>query len=402
MSQRVSENIIICLDVSRSMYRKDYVPNRLNSCIKALQILVSTRLQKDPLTSFAIITISDNPKLVLDFNSNEEVIIKNLNNIEFGGRSTLGNTLALGIQKQIGELRKISAKVPRILIISDGNYTKTSIDPLKMANLASKLKIKIDTIRLGELTHFNILKRLSEVTKGQYFYNNDSESMLNSARVVATSNVRIDTIDIKSAIENPAFLRKIAASLLRTQDLTKNQQERIKQIRGEVDYKKCSICFSDICPYCGGTFFTEGRYCPDCQIPMHLHCATAYAASLSDEKLKASGTFRCPHCFYLLKIPVEVQQITKLQALRKPSLISKFETSDVFYAKKTSSSELGDEALYSSCPVCNMIFEEEQDIIKCGNYKCNALYHTKCFEKLIDSRCKSCGKELKFEEEVEY
>ncbi|MCK4239403.1 MAG: VWA domain-containing protein, partial [Candidatus Lokiarchaeota archaeon] len=71
MSQRVSENIIICVDVSRSMYRKDYIPNRLESCIKALQILVSTRLQKDPSTSFAIITISDNPKLVLDFNSNE-------------------------------------------------------------------------------------------------------------------------------------------------------------------------------------------------------------------------------------------------------------------------------------------------------------------------------------------
>lgn len=399
MSQRISENIIICLDVSRSMYRRDYAPNRLESCKKALQVLISARLKNDPSTSFALITISDNPKLVLDFNSDEETIINNLYNIEFGGKSALGDALALGIQKIINELRKIGAKIPRVLVISDGNYTKTSIDPLKMANLASKLKITIDTMRLGELTHLNLLKRLSEITNGQYYYNTDTESMMDSARVVAESNIWSNTMQFKSTIENPAFMRKIAASLLRTQDLTKDQQERIKQIRGEVNYKKCTICFTDICPYCSGTFFTEGRYCPECNIPMHLHCATAYAASLKDENLKQSGTFRCPHCYFLLKIPMEVQQISKLKALRKPPLISSSDKNDIVDVKKMSTTELGDESLYKSCPVCNLIFEEKQDVIKCGNYKCNALYHINCFLKLENSRCKSCAKELRFIDE---
>ena len=395
MSQRISENIIICFDISRSMYRKDYAPNRLEASKKAIQNLVSTRLKDDPSTSFAIITISDKPKTVLDFINAEATIIGEINALEFKGNSALGDALASAIQKLISELRKVGAKVPRILVVSDGNFTKTSVDPIKMANLASKLNIKIDTFRLGEVSHVNLLKRLSDITKGQYYYNNNSASMIESAKKFADSNVKDYTMSIKTAIENPAFLRKIAANLLRTQDLTKDQEERIKQIRGEADYKKCVICFADKCPYTAGTFFTEGRYCPNCSTPMHLHCAAEYAKSAKDEKQKESGTFRCPHCFYLLKIPSEVQQISKLSELRRPEHPSRGGGADLFHVKMQKAEELGEESMYNACPACHMIFEEGQDVVKCGNPECTAMYHFNCFEKLEDTRCSNCGVELR-------
>lgn len=394
MSQRISENIIICFDVSRSMYRKDYAPSRLEASKRAIQALVSARLKDDPSTSFAIITISDKPKVLLDFNSTEATIHEELENLEFKGKSALGDTIATGIQKLIIELRKVGAKVPRILVVSDGNYTKTSIDPLKMANLASKLNIKIDTFRLGEVSHLNLLKRLSDITEGQYFYSNDTETMIASARKLADSNIKDYTQSIKTAIENPAFLRKIAASLIRTQDLTTDQEETIKQIRGEAEYKKCTICFKEDSPYTQGTFYTEGRYCPQCSTPMHLSCAAQYAKSAKDEKTKESGTFRCPHCFYLLKIPTDIQQITKLQELRKP-MKSSGQKANSFYVKKQPVEQLGEEAMYNACPVCHTIFDEGQEVIKCANPDCNTIYHTSCFQKLINSSCQNCGSELK-------
>ena len=55
---------------------------------------------------------------------------------------------------------------------------------------------------------------------------------------------------------------------------------------------------------------------------------------------------------------------------------------------------LGDAALYSACPICNGIFEEDEQVISCGNQMCNAIYHMDCFSKLPDGTCKSCGSRL--------
>ena len=57
-------------------------------------------------------------------------------------------------------------------------------------------------------------------------------------------------------------------------------------------------------------------------------------------------------------------------------------------------SELGADAIYKSCPVCNYIFEENQQVVKCGNPECKTLYHVECFQNLENGQCKSCGVKL--------
>ena len=120
--QRVPENIVVCLDTSRSMYRKDFTPNRLISCIKAVKELISKRFSADSLSTFALIRFSDTAEKVIDFTTSS--YINNLNNaldsLTCGGYSALGDGLALAIKTVISELRKIGAKPPRILLISDG------------------------------------------------------------------------------------------------------------------------------------------------------------------------------------------------------------------------------------------------------------------------------------------
>ncbi|MBY9006448.1 MAG: VWA domain-containing protein [Candidatus Lokiarchaeota archaeon] len=395
MSNRYAENIIICIDTSRSMFRSDYSPSRLVCCISALKKLVKERFRIDPSSSFAIIRFSNNAEKLLNFTNIEEDIFKILDSLSIKGTSAIGEALALSIKLIIEELRKIAAKVHKILLISDGNYTKTAVDPLKMARIAQGLSIKIDTFRLSSGGKLNILKRLSDVSSGKYYYNNDEITLIDSAVGFANSNIK-SSGKIVNSVQNPAFLRKIAANLLRVQDLTKDQEQRVKQIKGLADYKKCSICFSDKDIVTKGSFYLTGRYCPNCQTPYHIHCLSQWAESSGNAKLRSSGTCRCPHCYYLLKIPTEVSQAQRLKILTEmqSSTVPGPKSIEVVSALKIKASFLGDEALYNSCPVCNMIFEENQEIVKCGKYKCGMLYHFDCFSKLHNSICKNCGSKL--------
>ncbi len=395
--QRIPENIVICIDASRSMYRTDFPPNRLICCIKAIKTLIAERFDKDSLSTFAIVKFSNKAEKVIDFTHSS--YIDNLNSaldtLKPGGYSAIGDGLALSIKTVIGELRKIAAKIPRILLISDGKTMRTVVDPLKMARLAQGLNIKIDTFLVGEVGQINILKRMSDITGGRYFYTNDQESLIRSAREIADDNFKKYGTDKEALNENPAFLRKIAADLLRVQDLTKDQEQRIKQIRGEIDYKKCSICFSDKNPYTKGSFYVTGRYCPNCTTPFHIHCLAAWSDSQKDAMVKRSGTARCPHCFYLLKIPIEVTQIQKLRILtrgskeeagKKPEILPAKYIEDVAY--------LGEDSLFNACPVCHYIFEKGQRAVQCSNLDCNALYHEDCFKKLKDGHCRNCDVKL--------
>ena len=162
--QRVPENIVVCLDTSRSMYRKDFTPNRLISCINAIKELVSKRFSVDSLSTFALIKFSTTPEKVLDFTTSGYItnFYNALDSLKCGGYSALGDGLALAIKTVIAELRKIGAKPPRILLISDGKIMNTAADPLKMARLAQGLSVKIDTFLVGDIGQTNVLKKLSD------------------------------------------------------------------------------------------------------------------------------------------------------------------------------------------------------------------------------------------------
>jgi len=394
---RIPENLVICIDTSRSMFRKDFAPNRLTCCISAIKTLIKERFNLDSLSAFSIIKYSNKAKKIIDFTTSnfENKFTEVLNSLNCRGYSAMGDALALSIKTLIAELRKIGAKTPRIVLISDGNYMRTVVDPLKMARLAQGLNIRIDTFSLGNTRKDNILKKISDITGGRNFYSNDYEALIRSAKEIADDNYKTYGSSKKVLIENPAFLRKIAADLLRVQDLTKDQEQRVKQIRGEVDFKKCSICFSDQNPYTKGSFYVTGRYCPNCTTPFHIHCLAAWADSQKNHQIKRSGTARCPHCFYLLKIPIEVTQIQKLRILTKGSKEETTKKPDLMPAKYIQDvGILGDEALFNACPVCHLIFEKGLSAVQCGNLQCSALYHEDCFKKLQDGHCRKCEVKL--------
>ena len=194
--------------------------------------------------------------------------------------------------------------------------------------------------------------------------------------------------------KNPIFLREIAADLLRVQDLAKDQEQHYLQIRGLVDYKKCLICFSDTDTISKASFYVTGRYCPNCNAPFHIYCLALWAETQKDKNLKLSRTCKCPHCYYLLKIPNEVIQMLNLKNLSDQSIPRRIISQRVYtaHAELTNISNLGKTAMDSSCPICDYIFEENQKLVQCV---CGTLYHIDCFQKLWNSQCKDCGVKIK-------
>ena len=268
---------------------------------------------------------------------------------------------------------------------------------MKRAGLAQQMGMHIDGFRLGEVEHFNVLKRIADLTEGKYSYSNDTQSLLKSAQDLGESNIQAHGAAYQKGKGMQNVLKKIAAPLLTEAEMSKGsegQQDLIARLGGTKSFQKCSVCFMADDPISKTSFSISGRYCPNCATPIHTSCASMWAKN--NDKESDGTVFRCPHCFYLLSIPSAVQTTMKMhQEIKKEIKTTQANapTSQTFRVVPVIAGNLGDAALYSACPVCNGIFEEDEAVIKCGNSMCNAIYHQNCFANL-NGTCKSCGSKL--------
>ncbi len=402
MPDMVSESVVIVLDCSRSMYRSDYSPNRLEACKQGILNFISSRIENEEAmggnTAYSLVLIKDKPQMIFDLNNGAKFneFLKVLNEIKCGGINTLGEGLGMAIKILIEDIRTNGARIPRILLFSDGKYKTRQIDPMKMAMLAQQLTIHMDTIRVGDVEHSNIMKRLSENTEGKYYYVNNIQGILTTTKDLAQSNFEAPGSSYqKGKIKIPnAVLKKIAKPLLTESEMDKgsnDQQEVLARLRGTKQYDKCSICFQSNDPISRTGFRISGRFCPNCAMPMHMSCASMWAKS--QDKTGDGTVFRCVHCLYLLKIPASVHTAVRMHSEVKKRRTKSREI-QTFNVTPISTKKLGSLALYSACPVCNGIFEEDEFVIKCGNPSCKAIYHLNHFKQLTDSKCKVCGQIL--------
>jgi hypothetical protein len=392
MPEFETQNIAIVLDASRSMFRKDYTPNRFEACKQAIVSLIRSRTIEDQKSGFALIIAGKEVKTVTDFGETGDAdsVEAYLNDLEVGGSSKVTDGIGLAIKLHIEDIRKAGAKIPKILVFSDGKLTPTKAQPTKIAEIAHGLEIKIDTVRLGEVEHFNMLKRVSELTEGKHYYCHDTPALLLSAKEIADSNKGKKYQKSKNYTN---ILEKIAVSLKTESELSMEAADIAERIRGNKEYKKCGICFIEQDPVTKAEFRLSGRYCPNCGKGYHIHCMAQWA---KNDKESNGRVCRCPHCFYLLKVEGEVQQAQKIRDdfKRTTAVEQSMSSSSQYYAKQYVAKELGDTALYSACPVCNTIFDENEQVIKCGNPECNVIYHLDCFEQVNNNPCKTCGKKM--------
>jgi len=210
-------DLVIIIDISKSMLTKDVYPDRINYSKKLASYLINLlNDNRIGLTAFAGYGFNIIP-LTTDFNA-INIILNELNTEII---DVQGSNLEDGIKKAIELFEKEALTHKAIVLFSDGEDNE--FNPIKQANIASKKGIYIFTVGIGTIKgdmipiyddngkiidyvkyngkaiysklNEDLLKRISYLTKVEYFYG-DEKNILKLAN-------KINEIKKSKLINNP-------------------------------------------------------------------------------------------------------------------------------------------------------------------------------------------------------
>ncbi|RFP64093.1 VWA domain-containing protein [Hymenobacter lapidiphilus] len=139
-------DIILVIDVSASMELQDLRPNRLEAAKRvALNFLDRRRGDRVGLVVFAGDAYSMAP-LTTDY----ELLRENLQSLRLGLIANDGTAIGTALGVATNRLRDSPSRTKVCILLSDGENTAGSLDPLTAAQLAHAYGLKLYTIGLGQ------------------------------------------------------------------------------------------------------------------------------------------------------------------------------------------------------------------------------------------------------------
>lgn len=184
-------DIVVALDLSKSMLQEDFNPNRLEKSKELLSKFISQRI--NDRIGLVIFGGDAYTKIPLTFDNSmlREVVEKiKVDDITSNNRTAIG----MGVGVAINRLKESESKSKVIILMTDGENNYGELSPIDATKLAKELGIKIYTIGIGvyernvpsffgvmrkvkntELDE-NLLTKMAEETNGKYFRASDEKS----------------------------------------------------------------------------------------------------------------------------------------------------------------------------------------------------------------------------------
>ena len=184
-------DIVVALDLSKSMLQEDFNPNRLEKSKELLSKFISQRV--NDRMGLVIFGGDAYTKIPLTFDNSmlREVVEKiKVDDITSNNRTAIG----MGVGVAINRLKESDSKSKVIILMTDGENNYGELSPIDATKLAKELGIKIYTIGIGayernipsffgtvrkvkntELDE-NLLTKMAEETNGKYFRASDEKS----------------------------------------------------------------------------------------------------------------------------------------------------------------------------------------------------------------------------------
>ena len=184
-------DIVVALDLSKSMLQKDFNPNRLEKSKELLSKFISQRV--NDRIGLVIFGGDAYTKIPLTFDNSmlREVVEKiKADDITSNNRTAIG----MGVGVAINRLKESESQSKVIILMTDGENNYGELSPIDATKLAKELGIKIYTIGIGayernvpsffgvmrkvkniELDE-NLLTKMAEETNGKYFRASDEKS----------------------------------------------------------------------------------------------------------------------------------------------------------------------------------------------------------------------------------
>ncbi len=384
---QVVENWIILLDNTKSMGKTDFSPNRFNNAIKAIKLFIEKKTQFDPDAFMSLFIFSTNTVVLSGLSQNSKDLLKQVSSKEFlknhppnGKSEEMFYAVKIAIETLKDRIQNIGSQFNRIFLLTDGDDEKVAVKIQSLIEKMNTLNIRVDIIIFSNLDHelsIEPYKKIANSTNGKLFLINTKKMLIEIistfAQITNKQKGKI-YVDVKKDKIRKEKLLEIAQNL---RFWTEEEYEEVKKRSSTI---KCQICFSRLSPINQISFFKTGRFCPNCDLALHLHCAGVWAKKTSEEK----NLFRCPFCYTLLKLPKEILKGIEIKENNKSNNVQMIRVPIDKLNKN-----------YYECSYCfrniDHINDPEKKVFYCN--QCNAKYHAECLKIMYDEGkiCKNCG-----------
>ena len=192
-------DIVLAVDSSGSMLAEDFTVNgRRENRLVAVKMAVEDFIRKRKSDRIAIIAFAGRAYTVCPLTLDYDWLIKNLERVKIGSIED-GTAIGSAISSSLARLEGTEAKSKVIILLTDGINNAGKIPPIRAAEAAEAINIKIYTIGAGtkglapypvrgihgELFYQNMkipiddasLKEIARKTGGMYFRATDTESL---------------------------------------------------------------------------------------------------------------------------------------------------------------------------------------------------------------------------------
>ncbi|MHA1293824.1 MAG: hypothetical protein ACTSQJ_14300 [Promethearchaeota archaeon] len=311
-----SEDIVIIVENSPKFYITDISPSRYLKFIQLMEEFVKERLKIDYRDRCYLIILNDNIfEPFNDFENFSHALIDKINqafenprcNINGIWEKSFMSSFQKGIQKCIASFKKIRNKTLRMIIITNElpSVSERFYSQVKQVieRTAQRLDIIIDILFITGSKSIKVLdfenpyKLISDMTGGKYFQIKNSLDFEESFKEIKKKKKILRKIYLgeREYSQEKKFLEIIASDL-----------EKITEFLEDSELK-CQICFKKECSCEIIDTYDHLRRCPNCKKILHLCCSGRWAEQQNQKSnfIGYPNVFRCPYCFFLLKVPQE-------------------------------------------------------------------------------------------------
>lgn len=185
-------DIVLALDISESMQIEDFKPNRLEAAKEVALNFVKGRFQD----RIGVVIFSGDAYSLAPLTTDYNLLKNYITDINFDMVQNRGTAIGSALGVATNRMRESTAKSKVIILLSDGENTAGSIDPITSAELAHAYNCKIYTIGVGKegavpfgtdmfgRTRYventmdeTTLRKIAEIGEGQYFRAQDNQAL---------------------------------------------------------------------------------------------------------------------------------------------------------------------------------------------------------------------------------
>lgn len=162
-------DIVVSLDLSRSMLQEDFSPNRLEKAKEILQGFIDKR--DNDRISLVVFGGDAYTKVPLTFDHSvvKEITSKiSINDITSSNRTAIG----MGLGVALNRLKNSNSKSKVVILMTDGENNSGEMSPLSATQMAKEMGIKVYTVGIGARENEideNLLQTMANESNGRYF-----------------------------------------------------------------------------------------------------------------------------------------------------------------------------------------------------------------------------------------